>query len=145
MTRSSVIWANDVEVNDLGDHKPTSSRASTSLPFDDTRDDDEDFFDVETGWYVPVSVFLLPIIYLRNLKFLLPIFAELEVHLFYDATKRFARLSAMVITLFPVPPTATGITPANEREKERKKMRDRDATFDKKYFDEGLRDKKLHL
>eukprot|EP00978_Attheya_sp_CCMP212_P000564 scaffold1101_cov52-Attheya_sp.AAC.5 len=65
MTRSSAIWANDVEANDLGDDKPTSSRASTSLPFDDTRDDDEneDFFDVETGWYVPVSIFLLPIIY----------------------------------------------------------------------------------
>eukprot|EP00978_Attheya_sp_CCMP212_P008912 scaffold21010_cov34-Attheya_sp.AAC.2 len=61
MTRSSAIWANDVEANDLGDDKQTSSRASTSLPFDDTRDDDEeqeDFFDVETGWYVPVSIFL---------------------------------------------------------------------------------------
>eukprot|EP00978_Attheya_sp_CCMP212_P007005 scaffold16374_cov60-Attheya_sp.AAC.2 len=70
MTRSSAIWANDVEANDLGDDKPTSSRASTSLPFDDTRDDDddnEDFFDVEAGWYVPVSIFTLPI-YLRNLK-----------------------------------------------------------------------------
>jgi hypothetical protein len=56
MTRSSAIWANDVDANDLGDDKRTSSRASTSLPFDDTRDDEEeeDFFDVEAGWYVPV-------------------------------------------------------------------------------------------
>eukprot|EP00978_Attheya_sp_CCMP212_P011453 scaffold28246_cov75-Attheya_sp.AAC.4 len=73
MTRSSAIWANDVEANDLGEDKPTSSRASTSLPFDDTRTRDnhdekeEAFFDVETGWYVPVSIFLL-LIYLRNLK-----------------------------------------------------------------------------
>eukprot|EP00978_Attheya_sp_CCMP212_P003593 scaffold7529_cov30-Attheya_sp.AAC.1 len=55
MTRSSAIWANDVEANDHGDDKPTSSRASTtSLPFDDMREDDDDeeeddFFDVETG------------------------------------------------------------------------------------------------
>jgi hypothetical protein len=75
MTRSSAIWANDVEANDLGDDKPTSLRANTSLPFDDTREDDDDkeeddFFDVETGWYVQVSIFLLPIglIYWRNLK-----------------------------------------------------------------------------
>eukprot|EP00978_Attheya_sp_CCMP212_P012462 scaffold31093_cov80-Attheya_sp.AAC.9 len=76
MTRSSATWANDVEANDLGDDKPTSSlstssRASTSLPFDNTRDNDddeeEDIFDVEIGWYVPVSICLLPI-YLRNLK-----------------------------------------------------------------------------
>eukprot|EP00978_Attheya_sp_CCMP212_P007725 scaffold17957_cov57-Attheya_sp.AAC.3 len=84
MTRSSAIWANDVEANDLGDDKPTSSRASTSLPFDDTRDDEddddneEDFFDVETGWT-----------YYR-----------------YDAKITFARLSPTVITLFPVPPTS---------------------------------------
>eukprot|EP00978_Attheya_sp_CCMP212_P007408 scaffold17184_cov47-Attheya_sp.AAC.1 len=72
MTHSSAIWVNDVEANDLGDDKPTSSRASSSLPFDDTRDEDvnEDFFDVETGWYVPVTIFLLPILY-----------TELEVHL----------------------------------------------------------------
>eukprot|EP00978_Attheya_sp_CCMP212_P045403 scaffold344963_cov39-Attheya_sp.AAC.1 len=57
MTRSSVVRATDIEANDLGDDKPTSSRASTSLPFDDTetstRDDDkeeeEDFFDAEAG------------------------------------------------------------------------------------------------
>eukprot|EP00978_Attheya_sp_CCMP212_P017231 scaffold45767_cov32-Attheya_sp.AAC.2 len=70
MTRSSAIRATDIEANDLGDDKPTSSRASTSLLFDDTSDNDdeeEDFFDVETGWYVPVSIFLLPI-HLQNLK-----------------------------------------------------------------------------
>ena len=57
MTRSSGIWANDVDANDLGDDKPTSSRASISLLFDDTEDDDdeeEDFFDAEAGWYVPI-------------------------------------------------------------------------------------------
>eukprot|EP00978_Attheya_sp_CCMP212_P022771 scaffold68489_cov60-Attheya_sp.AAC.2 len=70
MTRSSAVWANDVEVNDLGDDKPTSSRASISLPLNDGRDEDdeeEDFFDAEAGWYVPVSIFSLPI-YLRDLK-----------------------------------------------------------------------------
>eukprot|EP00978_Attheya_sp_CCMP212_P029808 scaffold107182_cov54-Attheya_sp.AAC.1 len=71
MTRSSAVWVTGVEASDLGDNKPTSSsRASINLPFDDTRDDDdgeEDVFDVETGWYVPVSIFLLPI-HLRNLK-----------------------------------------------------------------------------
>eukprot|EP00978_Attheya_sp_CCMP212_P010728 scaffold26092_cov60-Attheya_sp.AAC.1 len=56
-TRSSAVRATnaDVEANDLGDDKPTSSRASTSLSFDDTRDDDkeeEDVFDTEAGWYV---------------------------------------------------------------------------------------------
>eukprot|EP00978_Attheya_sp_CCMP212_P046626 scaffold402342_cov31-Attheya_sp.AAC.1 len=50
MTRSSAIWANDAEANDFGDDKPPSSRA---IPFDDTRDDnEEDFFDVETGCIV---------------------------------------------------------------------------------------------
>jgi hypothetical protein len=61
--------------------------------------------------------------------------------IYYEGTKRFTRLSATVTTLFPVPP----VTPANERETERKKMRDRDTTFDKKCFDEELRDKKLYL
>eukprot|EP00978_Attheya_sp_CCMP212_P006900 scaffold16096_cov64-Attheya_sp.AAC.8 len=73
----------------------TSSRASISLPFDDTRNDDEEedvFFDAEAGWYVLVSIFTLPI-YLRNLKLI-----------YYDARKRFSRLFATVITLFPVPP-----------------------------------------
>jgi hypothetical protein len=52
MTHSSATWATDIEANDLIDDKPTSSRASTSLPFDDKRDDDneEDFFDAEAGW-----------------------------------------------------------------------------------------------
>eukprot|EP00978_Attheya_sp_CCMP212_P038227 scaffold187514_cov29-Attheya_sp.AAC.1 len=53
MTRGSAVRATDIEANDLGDDKPTSSRASTSLPFDDTRDDgkqEEDFFDIEAGW-----------------------------------------------------------------------------------------------
>eukprot|EP00978_Attheya_sp_CCMP212_P013802 scaffold34823_cov33-Attheya_sp.AAC.1 len=57
MTRSAV-WATDVEANDLGDDKPTSSRTSISLSFDNARhedDDEEDFFDAEAGWYVPVS------------------------------------------------------------------------------------------
>eukprot|EP00978_Attheya_sp_CCMP212_P036757 scaffold169014_cov51-Attheya_sp.AAC.2 len=74
MTRSSAIWATDVEANDLGDDTLTSSRASISLPFDngngrDEDDDEEDFFDAEAGWYVPVSVsiFSLPK-YLRDLK-----------------------------------------------------------------------------
>eukprot|EP00550_Attheya_septentrionalis_P010951 CAMPEP_0198303458 /NCGR_PEP_ID=MMETSP1449-20131203/56899_1 /TAXON_ID=420275 /ORGANISM="Attheya septentrionalis, Strain CCMP2084" /LENGTH=138 /DNA_ID=CAMNT_0044005951 /DNA_START=564 /DNA_END=977 /DNA_ORIENTATION=+ len=52
MTRSSAIWATNVEANDLGDDKPTSSRASISLPFGDTRDGDEeeeDVFDAEAG------------------------------------------------------------------------------------------------
>eukprot|EP00978_Attheya_sp_CCMP212_P038903 scaffold197348_cov48-Attheya_sp.AAC.2 len=40
MTRSSAVWVTGVEANDLGDDKPTSSRASISLPFDfdDTRE-----------------------------------------------------------------------------------------------------------
>eukprot|EP00978_Attheya_sp_CCMP212_P017052 scaffold45282_cov66-Attheya_sp.AAC.2 len=58
MTRCSAVRATDIEANDLEDDKPTSSRASTILPFDDTetstRDDDkeeeEDFFDAEAGW-----------------------------------------------------------------------------------------------
>jgi hypothetical protein len=52
---SSAVWATDIEANDLGEDKLTSSRASTSLPFDNTRDDEEeeDFFDAEAGWYVP--------------------------------------------------------------------------------------------
>jgi hypothetical protein len=53
MTRSSAIWATNVEANDLGDDKPTPSRASTSLPFGDTRDvdddEEEDVFDAEAG------------------------------------------------------------------------------------------------
>eukprot|EP00978_Attheya_sp_CCMP212_P045508 scaffold349231_cov114-Attheya_sp.AAC.1 len=72
MTRSSAVWPTDIEANDLRDDKQTSSRAraSTSVSFDDMRDhDDEDFFDAEAGWYVPVSIFTLPIIlYLRNSK-----------------------------------------------------------------------------
>eukprot|EP00978_Attheya_sp_CCMP212_P032935 scaffold130602_cov65-Attheya_sp.AAC.1 len=55
MTRSSAMWVTGVEANDIGDDKPTSPRASISLPFDDRRDDDdeeEDFFDTEAGWYV---------------------------------------------------------------------------------------------
>eukprot|EP00978_Attheya_sp_CCMP212_P000505 scaffold996_cov76-Attheya_sp.AAC.3 len=70
MTRSSAIWATDVEVNDLGDDTPTSLRASISLPFDDARDEDdekEDYLDAEAGWYVPVSIFSLTK-YLRDLK-----------------------------------------------------------------------------
>ena len=56
MTLSSPAWATDIEANDLGEDKLTSSRASTSLPFDNTRDDEEeeDFFDAEAGWYVPI-------------------------------------------------------------------------------------------
>jgi len=56
MTRSSAVRATDIEANDLGEDKLTSSRASTSLPFDNTRDDEEeeDFFDAEAGWYVPI-------------------------------------------------------------------------------------------
>jgi len=78
---------------DLGDDKLTSSRASISPPFDDTRDDEEeDFFDAEAGWYVLVSIFTLPI-YFRKLKLI-----------YYDATKQFSRLSVIVITLCPVPP-----------------------------------------
>eukprot|EP00978_Attheya_sp_CCMP212_P019660 scaffold55321_cov75-Attheya_sp.AAC.1 len=87
MTRSSAARVTDIEANDLGYDKPTSSRASTSLPFDDMRDDDkqeEAFFDVETGWYVPVSIFTLPIIYLRNLK-LIYIYPVLEAR-FGDIT-----------------------------------------------------------
>jgi hypothetical protein len=85
MTRSSA---------DLRDDKLTSSRASISPPFDDTRDDEEEdnFFDAEAGWYVLVSIFTLPI-YFRNLKLI-----------YYDATKQFSRLSITVITLCPVPP-----------------------------------------
>eukprot|EP00978_Attheya_sp_CCMP212_P019058 scaffold52916_cov58-Attheya_sp.AAC.2 len=78
MTRSSAVWATDVEANDLGDDKPTSSRASIILPFDDARDDEaEDFFDAEAeaGWYVPVSIFDAN--YLRDLKL---------IYLLYDAT-----------------------------------------------------------
>eukprot|EP00978_Attheya_sp_CCMP212_P005101 scaffold11265_cov50-Attheya_sp.AAC.1 len=63
MTRSSAVWATAVEVNDLGYDKPTSSRASINLPFDDATDEDdeeEDFFDAEAGWYVPVLIFSLP-------------------------------------------------------------------------------------
>eukprot|EP00978_Attheya_sp_CCMP212_P028673 scaffold99683_cov65-Attheya_sp.AAC.2 len=71
MTRSSAIWATDIEANDLGDNKPTSSRASISHPFDDGRDEDDEeevFFDAEAGWYVlSVSIFSLPI-YLRDLQ-----------------------------------------------------------------------------
>eukprot|EP00978_Attheya_sp_CCMP212_P029736 scaffold106723_cov53-Attheya_sp.AAC.2 len=84
MTRSSAVWATDVDANDLGDDKPTSSptssRASISTPFDNARyedDEEEDDFDAEAGWYVPVSIFTLPI-YLRNLKLIY----------FYDAKKR---------------------------------------------------------
>eukprot|EP00978_Attheya_sp_CCMP212_P032471 scaffold127085_cov76-Attheya_sp.AAC.1 len=46
MTHSSAVRATDIEANDL---------ASTSLPFDDTREYDnkeEDVFDAEAGWYV---------------------------------------------------------------------------------------------
>jgi hypothetical protein len=72
MTRSSAVWVTGDDANDLGNDKLTSSRASISLPFEDTRDDDddeeEDFFDAEAGWYVPVSIFTLPVIYLRKLK-----------------------------------------------------------------------------
>eukprot|EP00978_Attheya_sp_CCMP212_P036657 scaffold167970_cov76-Attheya_sp.AAC.2 len=96
MTRSSTVRATDIEANDLGDDKPTSSRSSTRLPFDHTRGDDkeeEDLFDAEAGWYVPVSIFTLPI-YLRDLKLIY----------FFDATKRCSRLSVTVITLFPIPP-----------------------------------------
>eukprot|EP00978_Attheya_sp_CCMP212_P017754 scaffold47790_cov30-Attheya_sp.AAC.1 len=78
MTRSSAIWATDIEANDLRDNKQTSSRAKTSLPFDDMRDNgddddkEEDFFDAEAGWYVPVSIFMHPpIYYLRTLKLIL--------------------------------------------------------------------------
>eukprot|EP00978_Attheya_sp_CCMP212_P025970 scaffold84621_cov63-Attheya_sp.AAC.2 len=55
MTRSSAVRATDIEANDLGDDKATSSRTSTRLPFGNTRDDDdkeEDVFDAEAGWYV---------------------------------------------------------------------------------------------
>eukprot|EP00978_Attheya_sp_CCMP212_P005216 scaffold11583_cov45-Attheya_sp.AAC.3 len=95
MTRSSAVRVTDIEANDFGDDKPTSSRASTILPFNDTRDDDkeeEDVFGTEAGGYVP---------------------------------KRCSRLSVTVITIFPVPT----ITPANEREEEIKKMRDREGTL----------------
>jgi hypothetical protein len=121
MTRSSA---------DLGDDKLTSSIASISPPFDDTRDDEEedDFFVAEAGWYVLVSIFTLPI-YFRKLKLI-----------YYDATKQFSRLSVIVIALCPVPT----ISCKRER-KERTKMRDTDTTFDKKYFDEGLRDKTLYF
>jgi hypothetical protein len=57
MTRSSAVRATDIEANDLGEDKLTSSRASTSIPFDNMRYDDEeeeDFFDAEAGWYVPI-------------------------------------------------------------------------------------------
>eukprot|EP00978_Attheya_sp_CCMP212_P021000 scaffold60832_cov53-Attheya_sp.AAC.1 len=60
MTRISAVWATDIEANDLREEKPTLSRVITSLPFDDTRDNDdkeEDFFDAEAGYYVPVSIF----------------------------------------------------------------------------------------
>eukprot|EP00978_Attheya_sp_CCMP212_P011197 scaffold27463_cov32-Attheya_sp.AAC.1 len=52
MTRGSAVRVSDIEANDLVDDKPTSSRASNSLPLDDTRYDDkekEDFFDAEAG------------------------------------------------------------------------------------------------
>eukprot|EP00550_Attheya_septentrionalis_P006465 CAMPEP_0198285126 /NCGR_PEP_ID=MMETSP1449-20131203/4440_1 /TAXON_ID=420275 /ORGANISM="Attheya septentrionalis, Strain CCMP2084" /LENGTH=84 /DNA_ID=CAMNT_0043982397 /DNA_START=12 /DNA_END=263 /DNA_ORIENTATION=+ len=52
MTRSSAVRATDIEANDLGEDKLTSSRASTSIPFNNMRDDDEeeeDFFDAEVG------------------------------------------------------------------------------------------------
>eukprot|EP00978_Attheya_sp_CCMP212_P040432 scaffold220676_cov71-Attheya_sp.AAC.1 len=79
MTRSSAVWATSL------DDKQTSSRASISLPFDNARDEDdaeEDYVDAEAGWYVPVSIFTLPI-YLRGLKFIY----------FDDATKRCPQLS----------------------------------------------------
>jgi hypothetical protein len=60
MTRSSTVWATDAEANDLADDKPTSSKASTPLPVDHRRNDDNeaDSFDAEAGWYVvPVSIF----------------------------------------------------------------------------------------
>eukprot|EP00978_Attheya_sp_CCMP212_P015693 scaffold40525_cov40-Attheya_sp.AAC.1 len=99
MTHSSAVWATDVEANDLGEDKPTLSRASTSLPFDDTRDDDEeDYFDAEAGWYVPVSIFMRSL-YVRNEK-ILATFSH-------------------VITLFPVPP----ITCKRERNRKREHER----------------------
>eukprot|EP00978_Attheya_sp_CCMP212_P007309 scaffold16956_cov73-Attheya_sp.AAC.2 len=67
---------------------------------------------------------------------------DVEKEDLFDAEAgRCSRLSVTVITIFPVP----AITPTNEREKEIKKMRDRDTTFKKKYLDEGLRDKNLYI
>eukprot|EP00978_Attheya_sp_CCMP212_P020332 scaffold58053_cov67-Attheya_sp.AAC.1 len=115
MTRSSAVWATDIEANDLGDDKPTSSRASISLPFDDGRDEDdeeEDFSGAEAKWYVPVSIFSLP----------------LEIDLFIITRRKDARdFLSRSIHYF-----SSHIIPANERETERKKMRDRDTTFKKK-------------
>jgi hypothetical protein len=107
MTRSSAIWvwATNVEANDLGDDKPTSSRASISLPFGDTDtragdEEEEDVFDAEAGWYVPGTVIDL-----------------------YAATIR-ATISATFchgqITLFPVPPITSC-----KRERNRKKENER--------------------
>eukprot|EP00978_Attheya_sp_CCMP212_P005775 scaffold12887_cov65-Attheya_sp.AAC.3 len=98
MTRSSAVRATDIEANDLGDDKPTSSRASTSPPFDDTntRDDDEeeeeDILDAAAGWYWYVGYR-----YLRG-----------------DDSRDFRPRSRHY---FP-----SHLSPANERETERKKM-----------------------
>jgi hypothetical protein len=107
MTHSSTVcvWATNVEAHDLEDNKPTSSRASISLPFGDTDtragdEEEEDVFDAEAGWYVPGTVIDL-----------------------YAATIR-ATISATFchgqITLFPVPPITSC-----KRERNRKKENER--------------------
>jgi hypothetical protein len=120
MTRSSAIWVTGVKKNDLGDDKPTSSRASISLPaFEDTRDDDdeeEDFFDAEAGWYVPVGYRYLRCPHMFT-------FAELEVNLLLtrqkDSRDFMPRSLAYIISC---------------------------PTYHlQKYFDEGLRYKKISL
>eukprot|EP00978_Attheya_sp_CCMP212_P042786 scaffold266986_cov52-Attheya_sp.AAC.2 len=96
MTRSSAVWATDVDANDLGDNKPTLSRSSISLLLDDARDEDaeeEDFIDAEAGWYryVPVSIFTLPI-YLRDSK---------KLTYFYDARKGSRDFLSRSLQYFP--------------------------------------------
>eukprot|EP00978_Attheya_sp_CCMP212_P019428 scaffold54434_cov54-Attheya_sp.AAC.2 len=115
MTRSSAIWVNDVEANDLGDDKLTSSRA---IAFDERRDDDdEDFFDVETVSFLWQQ---LDLVMSRVQK---------------DSRDFSCDFMPRSLHYFP-----SHLSPGNEREKERKKRRDRDrdTTFDKKYFDEGI-------
>jgi hypothetical protein len=89
MTRSSAVWATDAEAKtkDIADDKPTLSKASTPIPFDDGRDDDDaELFDAEAGWYVPLSILI----------FTRPKYSESRPS-GYDATKRFSRNSALYI------------------------------------------------